>query len=111
MMSEFSAPNLMSLHPPLVKTGRDDCDTCFTTIDLVPRGADIIPSPLRGLTSIDEYKARMLMMMTMIGMMIVMMTMMMLIMIMIMMMLMLMLMMIMVIMVEMIRSTLTLLLQ
>lgn len=57
ILREYSASNLLSLHPPLTRSGPPDCPTCFTHPTMQgDSGAFIIPNAARGMTSTDDYK-------------------------------------------------------
>lgn len=56
ILGEFSAPNMLSLHPALMRSSDPRCDTCFTSTSVGSSGASIEPDAARGMTSIDGSK-------------------------------------------------------
>lgn len=59
LLGHFSAPNLLSLHPPLMHTGPADCSTCFREDGVFASrggGAGLVAASGRGLASVDDAK-------------------------------------------------------
>jgi hypothetical protein len=57
---KFSAPNMLSLHPPLMRSGPEQCKTCFMESPESSgrrSGADAMATFGRGLATMDESKA------------------------------------------------------
>jgi len=59
LLGHFSAPNLLSLHPPLMHTGPADCSTCFREDGVFASrggGSGLVAASGRGLASVDDAK-------------------------------------------------------